>query len=677
MKKITIKTLSMLLIFASVFMVMLAGCGEDDANDDENSTIAEMSKGEAKEFFLKAYEDTVNANYFTVAVSGKTVQAMEAEGETQEYSQEADVKISAGKDVDGVMSILVLNTEGGESYDEFFRGNVRYVRRNGSVMKNDASYDYSVESVLNNYMIYTSDMEKAIDAVFAMSSKLSYHKNTVTVKVKSTDFEEFATCVLGEEEGSSVIEESKEMLNDFSVSIECTADDKNHLVKYSFALDMNVTSDGQTMSTEIRVDMDFADVNGDGTVSEPDWVTEFLSNPENFADRFERDEFGNIIRYEVDTHENGILVKTVIYNADGSISVTVEYERNEYGDIVSRIVRSSDGTVIEKEVNEYNAAGVMIKHTVYQDDLLSLVKTWDLDTGLVVTTQYENGEIVTVHEISEYEYYEKTTTYKNGKPASSETRSDKGYFTTEYYYKLSGELFCYADYSSSGYPTFYDTEGNVININEIDNYTYIYTEKDASGKVLFDAEYNYYKLVTTVFYDYDDSGKLASARKVDVDGNLLWKETYADGVCVLKEIYTASFLTDIYEYNEKGVCIKHTINAVDGQKYIKEYSSETGKLEKEYSYYVSGDYYLSHYDEKELKIKEEFWTAEGKRSSYTLFQYNEDGKISRQEKYNANDELYQYSIHEYFGEDGWKCTYYYADGTVIGTDSSENYGSGG
>jgi len=407
MKKSIVKALSVLLIFASVFAVMLTGCGNGEEQEDE-STIEKMSKAEAEEFFFKAYEDTVNANYLVVDVIVKASQEMEYEGEKQSVNEDSDVKVIAGKDANGVLSVSVINAEGSEDYDEFYRGNTKYIYyindydpNGGSVSSYDSDSPYTVASVLDKYIFYAYDMKKTVEGLFAMGAKLSYKESTVTAKVKSDDFEEFAINILGVGEDSSEIEDSKEMLKEFSFAIEITADDKGFIKEYSFTLNMSVANNGQTAVADVKIDMEFNDINADSSVEEPVWLTEYLSDPINFADRYETDWNGDLVWYEVDTRENGFVVKTVVYNADGSVQSTVDYERNENGNVLSRIVRSSDGKVTQKEINEYNGEGDMVKHTLYEGDLLSLVRTWNYDTGIVVTTEYENGVIICVREVSD------------------------------------------------------------------------------------------------------------------------------------------------------------------------------------------------------------------------------------------------------------------------------------
>ena len=679
------KSMALLLILAGVLVGTLTGCDssantEDDDDEEKNggSSITKMSKEEAKEFFLEAYGATMEASYLACMMSGDAKQVMEVGGEKQEISNLIKVDLTAGANKNGVFSILAKVTSEDRSYEQYHQGTTYYTRHGEEVIRNTQMTPVTVEGALGQNLGIIEDLKAAVEGLFEMDPKLDYDKDTVTVRAECDDFVLFSTKVLGVEEDDPELSLTAEMLKAFDFSVECTANAQGYLTAISIELKMNAEMDEQKSTVEYQYSVEFADVNSDKTVAQPDWVTAFLSNPENFADRLDRDENGNIIRYEVDTRENGQIVKTVVYNADGSVLSTVVYERDANGNILTKTVTDGSGAVTEKDVYEYDEHSQMLKQTHYVGSEIVSVNTWDPDSSYESTATYENGVLIKLWEQKGEDFYERITEYENGKPVKSETYGFSSNYTTEYYYKPDGELFCYADYSSSGYPTFYDKDGNQIPTNEINEHTYTHYEKDADGKILKEMEYNYeQKPMTTISYEYDASGKKAKATKTDRHGTVEWVETYSAGVLAKKEIYFNGAVDKIYEYNEAGICVKQTNISFDGSQYVQEYHPETGKLTKTYSYFLSGAYYLSFYDDEERMIRQEYWNADGMLKDYSVTQYEADGITSRTDKYNADGVLQEYIIRKDYADGRWEATRYKPDGSVISEDSSDNYGSGG
>lgn len=646
MMKHNIKTIIAFLLLFAMVAVVFTGCDEASSKTEEGTSQSTatatpiptvLTKDEAKTLFTKALADIFAAKSITFSVnSNQSRKVVNGESENEitlsekmsgSFMTDSEGKVKAHLNSERKQNDSVDTTEG-----YFLNG--KLYSKGDTVSVDRYTNSISIDTIMNRYFSFTDSYDTLIKGVFDERIADCVTINGRTVSVSINDIVKFAETLCGSSVSESELEEMKQAVTRFSFTFSCTLGDDGNISSIGYNLQMDAAQDGATANQIMTLSVEFSQVNQVEDKGIPTWLDEYLKDPENFADRIGHDENGNIEWYEVDTTKDGSVVKTVRYNADGSVDFYREYTYDDIIRVLTNIVYSADGTEKEKYVCKY------------EDD----------ENGESVSfteSYYENGELKTV-KVTNYvdESLSGTTYYENGVAVRKECWSGD---TEYYYYKPDGELFCYKVEGRWGGDKYFDAEGNELTVNEYYELTYMVEEYDDKGRCIKKTEYNVEKQVQGIItLSYDANGKLASEAKTDKNSNKLWEKTY----------YANGSIKEDIEYPENGFITKK----------VKSYS-EDDKFLSETVYENNGEYVVYHYNGKDQYIKIERFGANGKLS-YSA-DYDEKGRISKEYIYNTEGSLESYNIREYYSEINCIVTRYDANGNELGKYDTGNFGSGG
>lgn len=663
------KTITAVLLLAVVVAVALAGCNAPDPTGnttpvptlDPTPTPTVLTKEEAKQLFSKALADTFAAKSMNFSVVSTQSQKV-VTGETVLDDRTLSEKTSGMFITDSESNVKAhLNTEYIQNNDNetaegyYLNGKLYY---NGDVVSVDKYFNFiSIDTIMKRYLSFTDSYDSLLSGIFDERIADCFTINKRTVSVSINDVVKFVEAFAEDSTSESELEEMKQMLAGFSFTITSTVGDDGYISALDYSLQMDATQDEATSTRIMSLSAAFSQVNKVEDKGLPTWLSEYLSNPENFADRCGYDENGQLAWYEVDTTANGYVTKTVHYNADGSVVFYREYTYDDNMRVLTDIKYSADGTEIEKTVCEFedaeNGEPISCTERYYENGELKTVQVYNyVDNALSSTSYYENG--VKVRE----EYWTGDVAY--------------------YHYDPNGELFCYEIEEGWGSRRYYDAEGNELTINEYYKLTYTVEEYDDSGKCIKKTEYNVEKQVQSIItFTYDENGNLASELKTDNSNMKVWEKTYKNGVLYSESLYKNGLLDIENVYYENGNLQEKTTHYQGMYNKIVEVFHENGKLSKLISYDYSGAYTVSHYNDKELCIESESFDAEDKLQKAYRYEYDEKDRIVKQSIYGSDNALKEYSIREYYTETLCIITRYDANGNELGKHDTGNDGSGG
>ena len=374
-------------------------------------------------------------------------------------------------------------------------------------------------------------------------------------------------------------------------------------------------------------------------------VSEFFAG-EQMVLEFDRD--GNIIggksTYIVDGEtinetivttydKSGNCIKVEYVRDDGAVIGYNEYEYDESNNCIGRKIYD-DGSLVGRYACEYDQNGNCIKITHYNEynaKASEIESVFDENNNCVKYTYMMYGDDGTVWDWEDIELDEL------GNKVKVIRRKSDGSIKSwnEYEYDENGERLKYITYNADGTVSG-TTEFNYDEIGNQIGQTYYDSDGTITGKWEYDADGN------SIQTNYNDYGNISNQSVTDKNGNFIKSVQYnSDG-----EI--DSWWQ--YEYNENGNRTKAVSYKGDGTiESRSEYEyDENGNKIKEISYSSDGkiqDSYEYNVMDQNL-AKWTIYDEDGKIIRYHTYEYNADGKQSKELVYNADGVLQEYTIIE-------------------------------
>lgn len=335
-------------------------------------------------------------------------------------------------------------------------------------------------------------------------------------------------------------------------------------------------------------------------------------------------------RAEKTYDQNDHVIRVLYYNAEGALeSIQQDYTYNQDGKVTGYTRLKADGSVDYYYQAEWSG-GMCVKYSntnpageVYSHG------TCDPVYGDTLTWYYadESYSSEGIYTYGPDGYEEEYTSH--GKNYYDEYRSVSQFDTqdrcikrTSYDENGQESGVSYYEYGDNGaYTETYYSSYNSRSVDEYDENGNRTVHRYYSD----DGTYDY-----VAYYQYDARGNEIESKEYDLNGNLksyTEKEYDAQG----RETRTVS-----YEANGKKSSEKTTVYTADGK----------GVSTSSY-YYSDGSYSVTEYDENGKSTRYSRYTSAGALDSYTLYEYNENGKAVRENKYDGKNQLTGYTTYEY------------------------------
>ncbi|MBQ2730376.1 MAG: hypothetical protein IJF69_06335 [Clostridia bacterium] len=241
-----------------------------------------------------------------------------------------------------------------------------------------------------------------------------------------------------------------------------------------------------------------------------------------------------------------------------------------------------------------------------------------------------------------------------GGPEAKDILDDNGKAVATGYY--DGDKLLYEekvdDRGDVSQKTTYDDDGN---IEKVENF-FLGEIKDETVYTYEEKEGNYSEKTTS----YSAQGVKVSVTDRKYEGGKLMTET------VKTELAGDKVSVDVskFTYNDDGTVLE--ILTTDKDKVRETLTSENGDVIYALEISDTGSAVKTFYENKRIS-KIENYTADGKLLITITNEYDESGKIVKSQSFNKDNELKDYSVYVYDGENLLGIHKYYADGTIHST----------
>ncbi len=394
MKKITLRSLAFILALLMALMCAFVGCADieddDDDKDDKKSDKVTVTKENAEETLVKAYENLAEATYF----SGKTTNFSD-EGDGDPYTYIID--FAASNDGENV-SLLTEGTRDGEEVSE-----KNYYINDELFSYSYGDYEYYLfdkncglselfEIALDG--LFMSDFEDIAEKFCLSEYEISKKDGNYVLELTLDTYKDLVKIFVNDE----YFDDMADFINTITGNgtVRFTIDKNGNLV--GIYVDGTYTyDDGDTVHN--TMDVVFENINADETLAEPEWV----------GDR-EYGEYSSLchvkdgVEYSYSYAEEGLWFDGARYYNDYDI------EEVEYYKVLSEI----DGLEVKYLTGDYY---ITIKNLVIPEGIsFDRYSYTDLsDTNVYFEGEY-NGYVPSVNEV----YYKGEWSYMNGVPTSNE-----------------------------------------------------------------------------------------------------------------------------------------------------------------------------------------------------------------------------------------------------------------
>ncbi len=270
MKKITLRSLAFLLALLMALMCAFVGCAEveeddDDDKDDKKSENITVTKENAEEILVKAYENLADATYF----SGKSTNT-ETFGDGESYGCVIDFTVANDEKI--ISMLAEKNHDGEEAAAEkyYYINNEKFECYDGDYeyCLLDDSYDISeIFNIIFNDM-FMLEFEDIAEKFCLADYEIIKKDGTYTLELAIDTYEDFIKLFVSDgyyDEMAEYIEQTEG-----NGILRFALDKKGNLS--GVYLEETSTFDGET--TNYKYDVVFEDVNADKKLEEPDWVAD-------------------------------------------------------------------------------------------------------------------------------------------------------------------------------------------------------------------------------------------------------------------------------------------------------------------------------------------------------------------------------------------------------------------
>lgn len=309
---------------------------------------------------------------------------------------------------------------------------------------------------------------------------------------------------------------------------------------------------------------------------------------------------------------------------------------------------SCSGTGAEKEQNEYNAYGNILKEVEYENGVLRKKTEYVYDDSSQKISSH------TVYEYDEQGFVTKVTKYYSGEMGTYSVYEygDKHQLRkiTEYY----GDGYVYSEEVLENHP---NGKVKVSKISSDSDGSYAINEYDDNWNNLRAIKQTSYSADGSckgyVTWEFDKDGKETKYSKYNSDESLSFYciyEYYDEGIEKSFTSYNADgSIREIRENNTKGDTIQYTQYDSDSSgshKYTRQYAyDQFGNRIESLSFTddVLTGRSVYEYDEKHNNTKETSYDADGNLKGYMVYEYDENGKMKSVTGYDQNGEqIYHY-----------------------------------
>lgn len=279
---------------------------------------------------------------------------------------------------------------------------------------------------------------------------------------------------------------------------------------------------------------------------------------------------------EIEYDDVGNMVKSILYNSNGSIRQGIDYEYNAFGNVIKYRSYRADYSYEGEVEYEYDTSGNMTKFRTHEKD----------EDGIVTEIEWEGYEYDDYFEdYAAYMIEDLVTAH-----AAARSQLDPGHINfggfggwVEPEYDVNGNIIKQTEYNADGkiigwYEREIDTFGNVTK----------HMEYDSNGSIVkgYECEYdNFGNEIKYTKYDFDGNIVLWYVSEYDTFGNMTKYTQYNPDSSVsarMENKYdsTGNLEESVYEYND-------TIQA----RFEKEYDANSHEMN--YSFYYYGTYTTS------------------------------------------------------------------------------------
>lgn len=325
-------------------------------------------------------------------------------------------------------------------------------------------------------------------------------------------------------------------------------------------------------------------------------------------------------RWEHQNNENGDLVMSVSYDANGNKKESTKREYHNNGKISKQIYENADGT---REECIYNTNGICIKKTTTHTDSASQNIIEYADNGVIARELLIWGD----GDVTEIIYNTSGKKQKQIEHSADGSRVESEYNSQE---KVTKE-------------TYFDTSGNRQGIrvyeyvgNRVSKEIYYYPEggrmeeeHNATGQLVRRCMYDSTgKMTSEEVNTYYPTGIQKTTVAYDADRNYTKYTYYEDGG------------SEMYQYTADDKLTKKQVTKKDLSGFIEEYD-ENGLLELRFVHGPDFDYTTEeHYTYRADGTLESAKIIDRHTRAYDIIEYAEDGKTQvKVTKYDSNDKV--------------------------------------
>lgn len=322
MKKLTLKVLSLLLALVMSLSFAFVGCTDDNLDDDDDgdkkSSTVKLTKENAEEVMLSAYEKLSNTKYF----EGTSVLYHSQDGEADEMT----VSMSVQKDGE---NYTVISETKGKIDDNASAENDNCIERTyvsgKTVFTTEPSDDGSGELIVYDKPMDTQFVVNLLtDELFmlpfattvknfcAKDFKVSKEDNVYTLSLELKTYEDAIKLFVSDEYDADDYGE----YDSFSGEVNILVNKKGEFI--GFSVDMEFSAQGMTFVSKISASID--NINEEKTVSEPEWYTN-----RSYASGDTLSEVRDGVKFEYTMDRSGTLAFNGAYYYDDYDIDTVKY----------------------------------------------------------------------------------------------------------------------------------------------------------------------------------------------------------------------------------------------------------------------------------------------------------------------------------------------------------------